>query len=188
MNFFKKIFSSGQKPQQERTAKVEGVYTTEYFDKRYTEQDIYEMAFDDSIKMIESFYIDTNTKQKHEVINHPVNLDQVVHEAPGFHAYCQQFQMEDSMTILTLAIVFSEYLINNFDFKLYKDSEPESPYRALTLKYNKDGGVLSLYPFEYSLKVLNNEAGFQSLVERIESQLTKIPTAEDLLNDLRNMK
>lgn len=189
MNFFKKIFSSRKNAQQnENPANISGVYSTEYFDKRYTEQDVYEMAFDDSIKMIESFYIDTNNEQEHELINHPVNLDQVVHEAPGFHAYCQNFQMEDSMVILTLSILFSEYLIKNFGFKLYKDSEPEFPLRGLTLKYNNNGGVLSLYPFEYSLKVLNNEATFQNLVERIEAQIPMLPSSEDVLNNLKELR
>lgn len=138
--------------------------------------------------MLESFYIDTHNEREHKLINHPANLDQAVHETPGFHAYCQNFQMEDSIIILTLSILFSEYLIKNFGFKLYKDSEPEFLLRAITLKYNKDAGVLSLYPFKYSLKVLNNEATFQNLTERIESLLTKIPTAKDVLNDLKNRK
>lgn len=189
MNFFKKIFSSRKyTPHNESPASISGVYSTEYFDKRYTEQNIYEMSFDDSIKMIESYYIDNHISQKHTIINHPVNLDQIIHESPGFHAYCQNFQMADSMVILNLAIVFSEYLIKNFDFILYKDSEPEYPLRGLTLKYNNNGGVLSLYPFEYSLKVLNNEATFQSLVERIESQIPMIPSSEDVLNNLKELR
>lgn len=38
----------------------------------------------------------------------------------------------------------------------------------MNLKYNKDGGVISIYPFEYSLKVLNGEVSFTELLEKVE--------------------
>lgn len=55
----------------------------------------------------------------------------------------------------------------------------------MTLKYDRDGGVLSLYPFEYSLKVLNGEARFSDLFEKIKNNLGNIPSAKDILDNLK---
>jgi len=56
----------------------------------------------------------------------------------------------------------------------------------MTLKYDKNGAMLSLYPIEYSLKVLNGEASFEDLHQRIKANLAQMPSAEDFLNRLRD--
>ena len=65
---------------------------------------------------------------------------------------------------------------------LYKDSEPEFPKRMMTLKCNKNGSMLSVYPMEYALKVLNNESAFETLYTRIDTQLdNNMPQVNDVL-------
>jgi hypothetical protein len=110
----------------------------------------------------------------------------VVDDGFGFGLYCKAFNLSDTDATLFLAMLFADYLIKNYGFKLYKDSKPEYPLRGMTLKYDKDGALLSLYPFEYASKVMRNEATFEGLYERIASQLQKMPTMEDLFNGLRN--
>ena len=177
MNFFKKLFSSKQeqpKTESSGSNKVSEIGTKESFDKRFTEKAIDASTVDGSLKMVESFLIENP-------LNHPSNLDQVVDEGLGFQMYCKAFQMEDSMIIGTLAIAFSDYMTKKLDFKMFNDNTPESPQRSMVLKYDKNGAVLSLYPFEYSLKVLNYEATFEELYLKVESQLENLPTVDDLL-------
>jgi len=123
-------------------------------------------------------------RQIENPVNHPVNLDQVIDEGLGFRMYCKAFQFGDTQAGLFLAYAFSDFLIHNYGFKLYKDSKPESPLRSITLKYDKDRIVLSLYPLEYSLKVLNYESTFQALHNRLDSQLKSLPRAEELLKNI----
>lgn len=76
-------------------------------------------------------------------------------------------------------------MIKNYGFKLYKDAEPEFPLRTMTLKYEKDGAQISLYPIEYSSKVLQYEASFEELHNRINETLKSLPTAHDVLRKVR---
>ena len=190
MSFFKKLFS-GEKKENEKVKEQEtafaGIYTDEHFNKRYTEENIKEnpIFLDGCLKMVESYYLEYKLAKKVEKpLNHPANLDQVVNEGVGFHIYCKQFQLEDSQVIMFLSYAFSDFLINTYGFKYYKDSTPEFPYRAITLKYNKNGTVLSLYPFEYALKVLNKESTFESLYSRIDQQLETLPSADEIIKGL----
>ncbi len=106
--------------------------------------------------MIENYFIDNKIESKiKKPINHPVNLDQV--DQDGFVLYCKAFQLDEVQATLFLAYSLSDFLINKYGFKLYKDSEPEYPLRGMTLKYDKNGAVLSLYPYEYASKVLNGK-------------------------------
>ena len=49
----------------------------------------------------------------------------------------------------------------------------------MTLKLEVNGAVLSLYPFEYSLKVLNNETKFESLYDKLNAQTQSMPNIKD---------
>jgi hypothetical protein len=139
---------------------------------------------DGSLKMVESYFLDNDIEPTiKSPINHPVNLDQIISDGPGFHMYCHSFQFADNATIMMLAIAMSSYYINNLDFTLYNDAEPEFPLRVMTLKYNKNGAVLSLYPFEYSLKVLEKEATFTSLFDKIKTHLDSMPSVETVLKN-----
>ena len=192
MNFFKKLFSSGKENEpKEQEVNVNSIYSDTYFNERYTEQDLKNdpVLLDGCIKMIEGFFIANKVERKVEnPVNHPVNLDQTIDEGFGFRMYCKAFQFGDAQTGMFLAYAFSGFLINNYGFKLYKDNKPEFPLRSMTLKYDKDGTVLSLYPFEYSLKVLNYESTFEELHNRIDAQLKSMPRVEDLLKNITGGK
>jgi len=183
MNFFKKLFSSKKTNEQEEV-NVSAIYTNEYFDKRYKEENIFDsIMFDGAKKMLKGFYIDNQMEQKiPNLINHPVNLDQVVNDGMGFLMYCKAMGVDNGVMVGTLAIAFSEFLVNTYGFKFYKDNEPEVPLRSMTLKYDKEGAILSLYPFEYSVKVLNSESLFETLNEKIKTQLVNLPDVEDVLD------
>ncbi len=81
-----------------------------------------------------------------------------------------------------------ENYLRNQKFKLYKDNQPEFPLRTLTLKYDQNGVVLSIYPFEYALKVLNYEATFEDLYNKIETNIGKMPGITDLVDKYINQK
>lgn len=187
MNLFKKLFSSNKEETNENKINSEApnikeIYSEDYFKNRFVETDIYEnqSMMDGCMKMIESYYLDNNIEKTiNNPINHPANLDQVVGEGMGFHMYCKSFGQEDSQIIFILAYAFAEFLIKENGFKYYKDSEPEFPLRSMTLKLEVNGAVLSLYPFEYSLKVLNNETKFESLYDKLNAQTQSMPNIKD---------
>ncbi|WP_157687317.1 hypothetical protein [Pedobacter psychrophilus] len=171
--------------------KIKSVLTDESFDKRYKELDSDNPIFEDSNKMINDYFQVNNISQKFNgSTNHPVNIDQVLNE--GFYDFCKSLDMEDKQIGMTLSICFSNYFTENFDFQLYSDNEPESSLRFLTLKYNKDGVVMSLYPFEYTLKVLNKESTYENLYLKIQNQLNQLPnkdeTLKEMLSDIKNKK
>jgi hypothetical protein len=186
MNFFKKLFSTKKeeiKSESKEGSNFEGVYSTEYFDKRYSDDKIDKGMLDGCLKMIESYLIDNKIDRKIETpINHPINLDQVDQDGFGFVLYCNAFQLGEEQATLFLAYSFSDFLINKYGFKLFKDSKPEYPLRGMTLKYDKNGVVLSLYPYEYASKVLNGNQTFTEMEERLNSQLAEMPKMDDILN------
>jgi hypothetical protein len=198
MNFFKKLFSSKQEttptpkqeaPKQEtlnqQAPNFDGVYTDEYFSKRYEEENIYDEngILDGCLKMIEGYFIDNKIEKiNKDIINHPQNLDLVMDEGFGFGLYCKAFDLSDKEATLFLCFAFSDFIIKQYDFKLYRDNEPEFPLRFFTLKYDKNGTVLSIYPFEYAVKVLNYEAKFVDLHNRIESNIGNLPSVKDVLD------
>jgi len=179
IGFLKNMFSAKdikESDQEEREFK--GIYTTETLDKRYVEQayDNDLKLYDDSIKMIESYFTD-NKLEKNIVspVNHPLNLDQVIDDGIGFINYSKAFQLQDNEAIQFLAFAFNDFLIRNLNFKLYLDKDPEFPLRTMVLKYDQDGIVLSLYPFEYTLKVVSNESSFDKLYNKVKNKLEGIP-------------
>ncbi|WP_298418373.1 hypothetical protein [uncultured Kordia sp.] len=198
MNFFKKLFSSKKStqkqdsPQQTKESlanegEIKEIYTTNYFAKRYSEDTIDEFILDGCLKVIKGFYIDNNIDQKVEnPLNHPINLDQVVQDGMGFHMYCKAFNLADKETMMYLALAFADYMIKAFDFKLYQDNEPEFPLRAMTIKYDKNQTVMSLYPIEYALKVLNDEATFEDIHTKVKTHLESMPDMNDLLDQFMN--
>jgi len=190
MNFFKNIFSRNKKEENTKstTPKIEGIYSDEYFNGRYAEDLLMkdDVLVDGSIKMIEGYFIDNNIVPAiKSPVYHPATIDQAVNDGLGFHQYCKLFDQDDQQIGLALTIAFSYYMIKEHGFKLYRDTTPEFPLRFMTLKYNNDGGVISLYPFEYSLKVLNGESSFNELLERIKANLKTIPTASEFVDSIK---
>ena len=203
MNFLKKLFSSKNeektneiKPEfynneekeveKEKTSQndneVNMIYTEKYFEERYTEENIALDTLNGCLKMIESYFIDNNIERKvKEPINHPINLDQVDQDGFGFVLYCKAFQLGEEQATLFLAYSFGDYLINKYDFKLYKDTKPEYPLRGMTLKYDKEGVVLSIYPYEYASKVLNENQTFSELEEKISLKIGELPSVDEVI-------
>lgn len=188
MSFWKKLFTKNKEDHAEsnKEAGFDGVYTTDYFDQRYKPQSIDPEMLDGCLKMIEGYFIDNKIERKiPSPIHHPMNLDQLDQEGFGLVLYCRAFQMGEEEATMFLAYAFSDYLIGKYDFKLYSDTQPEYPLRHMTLKYDKNGVVLSLYPFEFANKVLNGNDTFTELEERISSHLSTLPGKETILNKIR---
>lgn len=187
MSFFKKLFSFGkdkQEQQEENGTNFKGIYSTEHFNERYTEQDVYEnpKMLEGCLKMVEGYFVDNKMEPKvQQPVNHPDNLDQVIDEGFGFQLYCKAFQLGDAEATMFLAYAFSEYLIKNYGFKLYNDKQPEFPLRSMTLKYDKNGMALSIYPFEYASKALKYESSFKDLHEKIKTQIENLPAVNDVI-------
>ncbi len=183
MNFFKKLFSNKKfgTNSEDTLAEVKELYTEEYFNKRYQEDVIEEHIMDGTRKMIESYFVANKITPVESPINHPKNLDLTVDEGFGFALFCKASNFDESMPPSLLAMAFNDYLIKNYGFKLYKDSEPEYPLRGMTLKYDKNGAKLSLYPIEYAVKVLAYEASFEDLYSRINDNLLRMPDINDVL-------
>ncbi|MFC4632285.1 hypothetical protein ACFO3O_00085 [Dokdonia ponticola] len=193
MNFFKKLFSSKKEThpseKNEEGTPFNTIYSTEYFDKRYTEDHIENGMLDGCLKMVESYFIDNKIERKiAHPMNHPTNLDQVDQDGLGFVLYCKAFQLGEKEATLFLAYAFSDFLITRYGFKLFKDATPEYPLRGMTLKYDRNGLVLSLYPYEYASKVLTGNQTFSEMNERLDAQLAKMPNMDDLLSTNKNSK
>lgn len=201
MSFFKKLFSKPKEEKSEPEKKevinsettsseppenhIKEIFTETYFNERYTLQNLNDdpSILEGSLKMIESFFMDNNAEKRvASPVNHPSNLDQTMDEGMGFKLYCQAFQLDESQATFFLALAFSDFFITEFGFELYKDSQPEFPLRGMTLKYNKNGVLLSLYPYEYATKVINYEAEFESLHEKIKTTLGNMPSIDDVVD------
>ncbi len=185
MNFFKKIFSSKKKTEtSNEESAFKGIYTDKYFNDRYTAENMNDnpVMLDGCLKMVESYFMDNKIERKVlQPVNHPVNLDQVVDDGMGFKMYCKAFQFEDTQAAMFLAFAFSDFLISRYHFKLYRDNQPEFPLRSMTLKYDKNGIFLSVYPFEYALKVLDGQSTFEDLYNKINAQIESLPQMDDVL-------
>lgn len=187
MNFFKKIFSKKQATQNDTVPQM--IYTEEYFNQRFVEEDLKSdpIVFEGHLKLIEGYFIDMEVEKPIDnPINHPKNLDKTFDSVITFKLYCNGFQLEDNMVAFALSSAISDFFITKYGFKLYKDKTPEYPLRFLSLKYNKNGVQLSLYPFEYSVKVMNLEATFEDLENRIKDKLEVMPEYENMLNNIKN--
>lgn len=191
MGFLKKLFGgSKESPRTESTHPdpgFAGAYTKEYFQNRYTEKEMDAKMLNGCMKMIESYLADNKlTRRIDSPFNHPLNLDQVDQDGFGFVLYCRQFQLNEEMASMMLAYGFSDFLMKKYGFKLYQDAEPEYPLRGMTLKYNKNGAVLSLYPYEYATKVLGGNETFTAMDEKLAAQLLNLPSSDDVINRMMN--
>lgn len=203
MNFFKRLFKSStddkgsnkkktqenpehkSEPSDKSKVEFSGIATHEYFDKRYEEDFIDESMLETTLKMIEGYFPANEIKPAVEnPINHPKNLDQTIDDGFGFVLYCKAMNMEENFAVALLSMAFNDFMIKNHGFKLYKDSEPEYPLRVMTLKYDNQGAKLSLYPIEYTLKVLSYEASFNDLYERIKNNIEDMPTSNEMFDKL----
>ncbi|MCP9752847.1 hypothetical protein [Ferruginibacter sp. HRS2-29] len=185
MSFFKRLFSGNKKgnPSGEEIP-VNGIITEEHMKNWYTRDDIDPAMLEGCLKMVESYFLDNKLEwNKDFPVNHPENLDKTVDEGFGFRMYCKAFQLEEAQATLFLALAFSNYLINEYGFVLYKDKEPEYPLRGMTLKYDRNGVLLSLYPFEYASKVLDYEGSFTSMNSKLAEALQQMPDKEEIMKN-----
>lgn len=191
MNFFKKLFSGKKEtaPVASENAGTNfgGIYTPEYFDQRYSVTEIEAGTLEGCFKMIEGYLMDNQLEKRVSTpVNHPLNLDQVDQDGFGFLLYCKALQLTEQHATFFLAYAFSDFLITKYGFKLYSDSQPEYPLRGMTLKYERNGGVLSLYPFEYASKVLNGNETFAEMEEKLSAQLETVPNLKADLDRFMN--
>ncbi|WP_299684398.1 hypothetical protein [uncultured Dokdonia sp.] len=188
MSFLKNLFK-GKKPKQtsknDSKVGINTIATSEYFDKRYQEDTVDTAILEGTLKMIEAYFPANKIQPVVEKpINHPKNLDQTIDDGFGFVMYCKAMDMDESYAVGLLAMAFNDFMIKHHNFKLYKDSEPEYPLRGMTLKYDNQGAKLSLYPIEYATKVINYEANFTDLYERIKGHVTNMPSSDEVFNKL----
>lgn len=168
----------------EGKSNFKGISTKEYFNERYQEDSITGFMLDGCLKMIEGYFMVNNIIRKVEKpINHPINLDQVVDERFGFEMYCAKFNLDKQKAALFLALALNDFLVANYGFKLYKDLKPEFPLRTMTSKYDEDGLVLSIYPFEYAMKVLDYEANFEELKAKIDANIKDMSRIKEAFDE-----
>ena len=187
MKFFKNLF--GKKIKEEinenvEGANFEGIGSTEDFEERYQPDTLVADILDNCLKMVESYFMDAKAERDTNLpIHHPTTLDATVEEGLGFELYCKAMDFDRNKAALVLSYAFSDYLIKEYDFKLYKDKEPEYPLRVMTLKYDKDGAFLSIYPYEYAVKVLDFEANFTGLMTKIDTGLGQLAAVKKQVDD-----
>lgn len=194
MNFFKRLFSKSKdhsdnesNEQSNTEPNLTAIYSTDYFEQRYALAPIEPEMLEGCFKMIEGYFVaNTITRLEEFPLHHPKNLDLVDQEGFGFVLYCSAFQMGKTEGTLFLAMAFSDFLIQKYGFVMYTDATPEYPLRGMTLKYDQDGVVLSLYPFEYAAKVLQGNATFSELEDRLQSQLAVMPDMRNTVNQFLN--
>ena len=165
-----------QMPETDDIVIFSAIFTKERFAARFREKDLYEdrATLDGCIKMVEGYLAANKLAPKvTEPLSHPANLDRVIDEGFGFQMYCKALNLGEAETVMFLAYNFSDYLVKTYGFKVYVDSEPDLPLRSMTLKYDKDQVVLSVYPYEYALKALDYNGTFTALDERIKAKLEK---------------
>jgi len=161
----------------------EGFATEESFNKRFRLETINANLLDGTMRMISGYFEANKLKPVVDSpINHPANLDQCISEGMGFLLYCNAVKMDKNMATGILAMALNDFLMDNYSFKLFKDAKPENPMRTMTLKYDNKGAMLSVYPIEYTLKVLNHDASYAGLYTKIKSSMKNMPSADDLLS------
>jgi len=190
MGFFKKLFSSKK---EETSATNETnfseIYSKEGFDQRFELQPPDEEMVDGCIKMIDSYFIENKIERKvANPINHPQNLDQLDREGFGFVMFCKAYGLPEPQATLFLALALSDFLAKKYGFQLYKDNQPEFPLRGMTLKYDKQGAVLSIYPFEYASKVLAGNDSFEDLHQKIDAALGSMPSGDEVVKNMLGQK
>lgn len=188
MSFFKKIFSSNKKNDEKKPVFPKEIMTDEYFEKRYLKHTIEEEIIEGSMKMVKGYFIDMHIEPANVPIYYPENLDKAVNEGLGFHFYCQGLKLEDKETLFFLAVNFSRYMNEQYGFELYQDTETETPLRGMNLKFDKDGALITLYPLEYSLKVLNGTSSFTELENKVKPHLENLPSVKNILDSLNSLK
>jgi len=190
MGFFKKLFSSKkEETSPEGETNFSGVYSKDGFDQRFELQPIDDEMLDGCIKMIDSYFIENKIGRKvADPINHPKNLDQLDREGFGFVLFCKAYGLAEPQATLFLALALSDFLVKQYGFELYKDREPEYPLRGMTLKYDKQGAVLSIYPFEYASKVLTGNDSFEALHQKIDAALGSMPSGDEVVKNMLGQK
>lgn len=156
-----------------------GVFNEEEFSKRYLEDTVDSNMLSGSLSLVNSYFIENKLPLKQpEILNHPLNLDQLTTEGMGFTKYCRAFKVKDDQAIMSVAFAFNDYMIKTYGFKLYIDQHPENPLQTMTLAYIDEDTPVFLYPLEYTLKVLRSEASFSAINLQIKDTLDTLSQTE----------
>jgi len=156
--------------------------TNPHFYERYRElAEREELVIDGSIKMVHSFYMETPYDMPNpELVNTPRNLDYAVRNE--FCDFCESYGFGEIESATQLAFAFGAYMKQHHNMRFYIDLQPDLPNRNFTLKKDLNGVQLSLYPLEYSLKVVAGERKFEDVINQLVEQEKNAPSVDAYLD------
>jgi len=181
MNFFKNLFGKKSNNTEEEKTTPEKVTpenatsekaepeNQENSNKKYLEQSLesIESLSKKGTEHLEAFFKSKNIEFIDNPISHPINLDIALSFETELPVFFQSRGFENNMMIVTLAYTWSEFIVKNFNFKLYIDTSSSDAYTALVLKHQENKEV-SMLP-----------------VVNIVNTLYKQSRMNDMYNDMR---
>lgn len=173
MKFLKKLFGT------------ESNSTEKIIEKKIASNDVnlqYDKNSEQSIESIESI-----TKNGLEILNeffesksietinnpflHPINLDNAIHYKDELLNYFESKGFENNMAIITIAYIWSEFLIKFLDFKLVTNIKAENQSLGLILIHKKNENIF-LYPINDIFSLMNGQYLLNQVLNNIRIQLT----------------
>ena len=90
--------------------------------------------------------------------NHPENLDHAIQN--GYTNWLKSVGMGDGDIAAQLCFALSEYMVKKHNMTLYHDHVPKYKFRVFTLKKMLKDLHLSIYPLEFTVKVMTEGRSF----------------------------
>ncbi len=172
MKFFKNLFG------------IESDLTEKNIENKITSSDLslqYDKNSEHSIESIESI-----TKNGIEILNdffeskgietinnpfiHPINLDNAIYFRDELLSYFESKGFENNMTIITIAYIWSEFLVKFLDFKLVSNIKAENQSLGLILIHKKNENIF-LYPITDIFSSLNGQYLLNQVLNNCKTQL-----------------
>jgi hypothetical protein len=169
MNFLRRLFASRVNDDivtSENTAYPHSSFKTSNT-YRFNVYPLHDSDKRNTIRFIESYLENQQLNITVDPLCHPANLDYILQQRTSFANYYSDRGMTTEQVIEHLAIAISIFLTEECSYKRYIDSNPENAMKKITLKSVKGQIVVSIYPFEFSQSVLNNETSFIKILDRI---------------------
>ncbi len=104
--------------------------------------------------------------------NHPENLDFAVRN--DYINWMKSVGMGDGDVAAQICFALSEYMMKQHDMTLYHDHLPEYKFRVFTLKKIVNDIHISVYPLEFTIKVLNEGRSFVEFEKMVMDQEREI--------------
>lgn len=195
MNFFKRFFSKKSKkeatlpvnppaspppapPSDFPTANAKiSTEAAPNFEKRFRamNQEVDHNLLNSALEMIGNYALISKLELPNKSIpNHPENLDFAVNN--GYLDWLRSVGMGDGDIAAQLCFALSEYMVKHFDMALFHDHVPEYKFRVFTLIKKVNEKRLSIYPLEFTIKVMTaGEAfvAFETLFFKKETEIMK---------------